>query len=146
MSTVVQPGKFFEDLTIGQEASYTRVATDADIAAFADVSGDRNPVHLDEAFAATTPFKTRIAHGMLTASYISTVFGTRLPGPGAIFISQTLNFKAPVHIGDEVVATVRVTELIPAKKRVLFACSCKVAGKTVLEGDAVIMVPSRGGA
>ncbi len=134
---------FFEDLTVGMDGSFTRVVSEADVYAFAAVSGDRNPVHLDEAYAAATPFRKRIAHGMLSAAYISTVFGTILPGPGAIYISQTLNFKAPVFIGDEVIATVRITELIPAKRRALFTCLCTVNGKTVLEGEAVIMVPAR---
>jgi 3-hydroxybutyryl-CoA dehydratase len=99
---------YFEDLTVGQEASLSKTVTEADIVAFAEVSGDRNPVHLDAAYAATTMFKERIAHGMLSAAYISAVFGMKLPGPGAIYISQTLNFKAPVKIGDTVVATVKV--------------------------------------
>lgn len=133
----------FEDLELGQEASYTRACTDADILTFADVTGDRNPVHLDAAYAATTPFKTRISHGMLTAGYISTVFGMRLPGPGAIYVSQTLNFRAPVRHGDAVVAHVRIIDLIPAKRRARFACVCKVGETVVLEGEAILMVPGR---
>ena len=133
----------FEDLELGQEASYQRAVTDDDIVAFADVTGDRNPVHLDADYAATTPFKTRIAHGMLTAGYISAVFGTRLPGPGAIYISQTLNFRAPVRHGDIVVATVRIVDLAPAKRRARFDCSCRVGDKVVLEGEAILMVPGR---
>jgi 3-hydroxybutyryl-CoA dehydratase len=117
--------------------------TEATIAAFADLSGDRNPVHLDAAYAATTMFKERIAHGMLSAAYISAVFGMKLPGPGAIYISQTLNFKAPVRIGDEVVTTVKVVELVPEKKRARFHCACTVNGKPVVEGEAVLMVPAR---
>jgi 3-hydroxybutyryl-CoA dehydratase len=138
------PSHYFEDLAIGMEASWSRTVTEADLKAFADISGDDNPVHLDAEYAANTPFKQRIAHGMLSASYISTVFGTRLPGAGAIYISQTLNFKAPVYIGDEVMATVRVTDLIEAKNRAVFNCACTVNGKVVLEGQAVIMIPSRG--
>jgi 3-hydroxybutyryl-CoA dehydratase len=134
---------YFEDLTLGQEASYTRTVTANDIEAFASVTGDNNPVHLDEAYAAGTMFKKRIAHGMLSASYISALLGTTLPGPGSIYISQTLNFKAPVSIGDEVTATVTVRELILAKKRALFSCACRVAGKVVVEGEAVILPPSR---
>ena len=87
----------FEDLALGMEATYARAVTDADIIAFAGVTGDHNPVHLDAAYAATTPFKTPISHGMLTAGYISAVFGMKLPGPGAIYVSQTLNFRAPVR-------------------------------------------------
>jgi 3-hydroxybutyryl-CoA dehydratase len=136
-------GVFFEDLSVGQEASLSRTVTEADIAAFAEVSGDKNPVHLDAQYAAGTMFKERIAHGMLSAAYISAVFGMKLPGPGAIYISQTLNFKAPVKIGDTVVTTVRVAELIPEKKRARFDCVCSVNGKPVVQGEAVLMVPAR---
>jgi 3-hydroxybutyryl-CoA dehydratase len=134
----------FEDLEIGMEASYTRAVAEADIIAFADVSGDRNPVHLDHEYARQTKFKSTIAHGMLTAGYISTVFGMDLPGPGCIYVSQTLNFRGPVRAGDTVVTTVRVVELFAAKKRVRFACHCSVNGKPVLEGEAILMVPARG--
>ncbi|MBT3071942.1 MaoC family dehydratase [Rhodomicrobium sp. Az07] len=143
MTGTAQQGLYFEDLSVGQEASLTSTVKDEHITSFAEISGDTNPVHLDEAFAATTPFKQRIAHGMLSAAYISAVFGTKLPGPGCIYISQTLNFKAPVHIGDEVVTTVRVTDLITEKRRAIFHCECKVSGKAVVVGEAVIMVPSR---
>jgi 3-hydroxybutyryl-CoA dehydratase len=134
----------FEDLEVGMSASYSRLVTQADIEAFAAVSGDFNPVHVDEAYAAGTMFKTRIAHGMLTAGYISTVFGMDLPGPGCIYVSQTLNFRGPVKAGDTVVATVTIVELYPAKRRARFECTCKVAGKSVLEGEAILMVPGRG--
>ncbi len=134
---------YFEDLSIGQEASLSNTVTADVIVAFADVSGDRNPVHVDADYAATTMFKERIAHGMLSAAYISAVFGMQLPGPGAIYISQTLNFKAPVKIGDTVVTTVKVTELVPEKKRAKFECVCSVDGKPVVVGEAVLMVPSR---
>lgn len=135
-------GYVFEDLKVGMEASYTRVITDADLRNFADVSGDHNPVHLDEAYAAATMFKGRIAHGMLSASFISKVIGTQLPGPGTIYMSQSLNFRAPVRIGDEVVTTVSVAELLPEKKRAVLTCRCLVNGKAVLEGEALVMVPS----
>ena len=134
---------YFEDLEVGQEASLSNTVTEDVINAFADVSGDRNPVHLDEAYAATTMFKGRIAHGMLSAAYISAVFGMKLPGPGAIYISQTLAFKAPVKIGDTVVTTVKLVELIPEKKRARFETVCTVGGKPVLTGEAVLMVPAR---
>ncbi len=143
MDAIVIKGHYFDELETGQEASYRRIVTEADIQGFAEVSGDTNPVHLDEDYAATTPFKGRIAHGMLTASLISTVFGTKLPGPGAIYVSQTLNFRAPVRIGDEVIAKVTLTELIPEKRRAIFACDCSIKGKTVLAGEAVLMVPAR---
>jgi 3-hydroxybutyryl-CoA dehydratase len=117
--------------------------SEADIVAFADISGDRNPVHLDPEYAATTIFKERIAHGMLSAAYISAVFGMKLPGPGAIYISQTLSFKAPVRIGDTVVAAVKVVELVAEKRRARFECVCSVNDKPVVQGEAVLMVPAR---
>jgi len=104
-------GMFFEDLTVGQSAELTRTVDDKAIQAFADVSGDYNPVHMDEVFAATTPFKGRIAHGMLSAAYISALIAGKLPGPGAIYIGQTLSFRRPVKIGDEVTVTVTITAL-----------------------------------
>jgi len=134
---------YFEDLAVGQEASLSKTVSEADIVAFADISGDRNPVHLDAAYAATTMFKERIAHGMLSAAYISAVFGMKLPGPGAIYISQTLSFKAPVKIGDTVVTTVKLIELTPEKKRAKFETVCAVNGKPVLTGEAQLMVPTR---
>ena len=133
----------FEDLQIGMEASVQRTVTDADLVNFASVTGDKNPVHLDHNYASRTLFKRRIAHGMLTASYISAVFGMEMPGPGVIYISQTLNFRAPVFIGDTVTAKVKVVELFPAKRRVRFETQCLVNGKPVLEGEAVLLVPSR---
>ncbi len=139
----IGPGYYFEDLSAGMEASLAHTVTAADIDALAHISGDHNPVHLDEAYAAATPFKQRIAHGILTASYISAVLGMKLPGPGCVYVSQTLNFKAPVHIGAEVIATVTITDLIPAKRRAIFSCVCTVGGKAVLEGEAVLLVPSR---
>ncbi len=141
--TTVAKGVFFEDLSVGQEASLSNTVTESVINAFADVSGDHNPVHVDADYAAGTMFKERIAHGMLSAAYISAVFGMKLPGPGAIYISQTLNFKAPVKIGATVVTTVRVVELVPEKKRARFSCVCTGDDKPVVEGEAVLMVPKR---
>lgn len=134
---------YFEDLAVGQDASLSHTVNEADITAFADLSGDRNPVHLDAEYAASTMFKGRIAHGMLSAAFISAVFGMKLPGPGAVYISQTLNFKAPVRIGDTVVTTVKLVELFPEKKRARFETVCTVNGKPVLAGEALLMVPSR---
>jgi 3-hydroxybutyryl-CoA dehydratase len=133
----------FEDLELGMEASFAKTVSEADILGISEVTGDKNPVHLDREFAAKTMFKTPIAHGMLTAGYISAVFGMELPGPGAIYVSQTLNFRGPVRAGDRVVAKVRVMELYPAKRRARFECVYTVDGKPVLEGEAVLMVPSR---
>ena len=136
-------GYYLEDLSVGMEASYAKTITNDDVLAFADLSGDVNPVHLNDAFAAGTIFKKRIAHGFLTGSLFSTVLGTRLPGPGCIYLSQTMKFRAPVYIGDEVVATLRITSLDPDKARATLACDCAVNGKTVLEGEAVMMVDRR---
>ncbi|MBU6407529.1 MAG: MaoC family dehydratase [Alphaproteobacteria bacterium] len=138
-------GQFFEDLRIGQSASFVRTVTEADVMAFAAVSGDDNPVHLDEAFAAGTPFKTRIAHGMLSASFISALLGVHLPGPGAIYLSQTLQFRRPVRLGASVEARVEITALDEAKGRVTLACACSVDGKRVLDGEAVVLAPKRNG-
>ena len=138
-------GLRLEDLSLGQTTEISHTVTDADIRAFAEVSGDNNPVHLDEAYAAATPFKTRIAHGMLSAGYISAVLGTRLPGPGAIYISQTMNFKRPVRIGDEVITRATVSAIDADRARVTLSTVCEVAGKAVVEGEAVVMVPRRDG-
>ncbi len=143
MSVAIAPGHYFEDLSLGMEASLIRIVRHGDLHSFSDLTGDANPIHLDDDYAAATPFKKRIAHGMLSASYISAVFGTKLPGPGCVYISQTLNFRAPVHIGDEVIAKVRITDLIELRRRAIFTCCCSVGGKVVVEGEAVIMIPSR---
>lgn len=137
-------GYDFEDLTVGMTASVGRTVSEGDILAFAAVSGDTNPVHMDEEFAASTMFGSRIAHGMLSASYISAVFGTKLPGPGCIYVSQSLRFKAPVRVGDTVVARVTVTALDPDKRRASFDAVCTVGGKGVMDGQAVLMIPARG--
>ncbi len=134
---------YFEDMQEGMEASFSKTVTEADLVLFAGVTGDLNPVHIDAEFAANSMFKQRIAHGMLSAGFISTVFGTRLPGPGCIYVSQNLRFRAPVFIGDTVTARVKVTGLKPEKNMVLFETVCSVGGKDVVTGDAVIMVPRR---
>lgn len=136
-------GIYFEDLTIGQAARFSKTVSEADILMYAGVSGDTNPVHLDAEYAATTLFKERIAHGMLSAGLISAVIGTKLPGPGAIYVGQTLKFKAPVKIGDTVVAEAKVSQLDPVKKRVVLTTICTVKDKVVVEGEATIMVPGR---
>ena len=143
MNLVTRHAYSFEELEVGMEASFARTVAEADIIAFADITSDRNPVHLDARYAAKTIFRKPIAHGMLTAGYISAVFGMELPGPGAIYVSQTLNFRARVREGDRVVAKVRVVELYPIKRRVRFECLCSVDGKPVLEGEAVLMVPAQ---
>ena len=134
---------FIEDLSAGMEATYSRVASREDIDMFAQVSGDTNPLHLDEAFAATTMFNGCIAHGMLSAGYISKVLGTQLPGPGAIYLSQSLKFKAPVRPGDQVDTRVEITALDEARRRVTVNCECRVGETVVVSGEAQLLVPAR---
>ncbi len=134
---------FFEDLSVGMTERLRKTVSSSDVVGFAEVTGDRNPIHLSEHFAAKTTFGTRIAHGLYTASLISAVLGTRLPGPGAIYISQTLNFRAPVKIDDTVDVTVTVTELVPEKFRARLRCECSVGGEIVLDGEALVKVPSK---
>jgi len=135
-------GFCYEDFTVGQVASRTNLVTEDVINAFAEVSTDKNPVHIDAEYAKGTMFKERIAHGMLSAGYISSVIGMQMPGPGCIYVTQTLAFKAPVKIGDTVTTTVTTLELLP-KRRVRFSTVCAVEGKTVVEGEAVMLVPGR---
>jgi 3-hydroxybutyryl-CoA dehydratase len=134
---------YFEDLAVGLAETLKKTIDSSDVVGFAEVTGDRNPIHLSEHFAAKTPFGTRIAHGLYTASLISAVLGTRLPGPGAVYISQTLNFRAPVKIGDTVEVKVTVAELMPEKRRARLTCSCSVDGEVVLDGEAWVKVPSK---
>ena len=132
-----------DDIKVGMSASFGKRVSARDIELFGEVSGDRNPVHFDEAYAATTMFKTRIAHGMLGASFFSTVLGTKLPGPGTIYLSQSLKFKAPVKLGDEVTATCTAIAVDAARKRATFSCVAKVGEVVVIEGEAVVMPPAK---
>jgi 3-hydroxybutyryl-CoA dehydratase len=134
---------YLEDLQVGQSASYERAISEADVREFALMSGDFNPLHLDEAYAQSTRFKGRIVHGMLPVTFISTVLGTKLPGAGCIFMGASFRFKSPVRIGDTVVATCTVREINSAKGRVTFDCTCAVGETTVVEGEALCKVPSR---
>ena len=134
---------YFEDLAVGLVETYRKEVKNTDVIGFAEISGDRNPIHLSEHFAAKTIFGHRIAHGLYTASLISAVIGTRLPGPGAIYLSQSLNFMAPVRIGDLVEARVEVVELMPKGHRVKLHCSCSVGPTVVLDGEALVKVPVR---
>lgn len=136
-------GYFFEDLSIGMEESFSKRVTFREIEGFAEISGDNNPIHLDEEFAATTMFGGRIAHGFLSASFISTVIGTKLPGPGSIYMSQSLRFLAPVRIGDMVTASARIISLNAEKYRAVLACTCTVDGEAVIDGEALVKIPSR---
>lgn len=130
-----------EDIKIGMEVSYSQTITDSDVKSFSGISGDKNPVHMDEEYARNSRFKKRIAHGMLSASYFSSLFGTKLPGEGCVYVSQSLNFKRPVYLGDTVTARVIVKSVNIDKKRVFFETICKVKNKIVISGDAEIYVP-----
>ena len=136
-------GYYLEDLEPGMAATYAKTVTEADVVLFAGISGDSNPVHMDNEFAKGTMFKGRIAHGMLTASFISTVLGTRLPGPGCIYVSQNLKFRAPVRIGDTVKARVTVTAVDREKGRVSLETICTVGDTVVISGDAQLLVQRR---
>lgn len=144
MDTPEAPKRYYlEELKPGMSESYSRTVTEEDIQKFGEASGDFNPVHFDDAYARKTIFRGRIAHGLLTAGYISTVLGTKLPGAGAIFIGASIQFKAPVRIGDMVTAICTVREVITEKKRVICDCICEVGGNAVIEAEATLLVPSR---
>lgn len=129
-------------IKIGDSASLTKTFSDEDVRSFAEISGDKNPVHLDDEFAAQTQFKKRLVHGMLTAGLISAVLGTELPGPGSIYLSQSINFRAPVFIGDTITATVTVTKLREGKPIVTLETVCKNQDDVVvLKGEAVLLAP-----
>ena len=139
-----QHGYYLEDLSIGMTSSFEKTITDKDIQAFAAITGDTNPVHLDDEYAATTPFKARIAHGMMSAGLIATVLGTQLPGPGCIYLDQQIKFRAPVFIQDTVVATVTVEEINQRRGRVTLKTQCFVNDKLVADGTASMMVDKKG--
>ena len=133
---------YFEDLTIGMRDKISKTVENEDVIGFAELSGDHNPIHLSEHFARKTRFGHRIVHGLYTASLISGVIGMRLPGPGAVYVSQTLNFLGPVKIGDVVDVSVEVVELTPKGRRVRLKCECRVDDRIVLEGEGVLSVPA----
>lgn len=132
-----------EDLEVGMVRSLRKTVSDRDIELFAEVSTDRNPVHLDDAYAQDTIFEGRIAHGMLTAGLISAVIGEQLPGHGTVYLGQSLRFLAPVRPGDTVLAEVEVLEIDYAKRRVKLDTRCLIDGKPVLKGEANVLAPSR---
>jgi len=137
-------GKTINEMKIGDAVEFTKTITEADIYMFAGITGDVNPAHLNEAYAKKTPFKKRIAHGMLTAGYISAILGNQLPGPGTIYLGQELKFLAPVFIGDTVTVRVEVAELMPEKNRVRLKTTCtNQDGKLVLTGEALVMAPKQ---
>ena len=135
-------GKTFDELKVGDTARFSKTVTDTDIYLFAGVTGDLNPAHIDEEYAKGTFFKKRIAHGMLSAGFISTVIGMRLPGPGTVYMQQSLSFKAPVYIGDTITAIAEVTEKLEEKKRVRLKTTClNQDGVEVLAGEALVSPP-----
>lgn len=137
-------GYTIDEMEIGQKATFSKTISESDVYMFAGVTGDVNPAHVNEAYAQTTPFKTRIAHGILSAGLISAVLGTQLPGPGAIYASQTLKFTAPVRIGDTITATATVKELIPERNRAVIETVCRnQQGVIVTTGEAVLLPPKK---
>ncbi|WP_375209632.1 MaoC family dehydratase [Hyphomonas jannaschiana] len=134
----------YEDLEIGQSHETVHKITADDIQRFAEVSGDFNPLHMSDEYAATTMFEKRIAHGALTASYISGILGNNLPGPGAVFVGLNMRFRRPVYIGDTVTARATIAEKIDRGNRVVLKIECIVDGKRVITGDAEVVAPSRG--
>lgn len=140
--TAFQP-LYFEDIRVGMRESLMRTVMDEDVVGFAELTGDHNPVHLSDLYAQKTVFGQRIAHGLYTASLISAILGTKLPGPGAVYISQTLEFHGPVKIGDVVTVSAEVVELIEKGRRVVLYCEAKVDGQKVLDGQATVSVPRR---
>jgi len=134
---------YLEDLDVGMRSTTTSTITAEMIDTFADITGDHNPIHVDAEFAATTQFGQRIAHGALSASFISAVLGNDLPGPGAVFVELNLRFRRPAFIGDEVIAVAEVAEINQRNGRVKMKCYCEVDGKKICRGDAGVMVKKR---
>lgn len=141
MSNILSLNIPIGEIKVGMSASYSQTITDSDIKGFAGISGDRNPVHLDDCYAKNTRYKKRIAHGMMTASFFSALFGTKLPGQGCLYVAQSLKFKRPVYVDDTVTATIEVTKVDLKKNRVYFSTNCYVSGRVVTTGEAEIYVP-----
>lgn len=129
------------EIKIGMSESYSQTISEADVKAYAGISGDRNPVHMDDEYAEKSRYKKRIAHGMISSSFFSALFGTKLPGPGCVYVNQSLNFKRPVYIGDTVTAIITVTKIDEIKNRVYFDTVCKVKNKIVIDGQAELYIP-----
>jgi len=133
-------GHYLEDLSLGMRSSLQKKFTQEDVIQFAELTGDNNPIHLDEEFASASRFKERIVHGALTSALISTILGTQLPGPGAIFLSQKFKYKAPVMVGSLITAQVEITDIDSESKRVKLKATCHAGDTLVLEGDVLVMV------
>lgn len=134
-------GYFLEELSVGMSATYARTVTETDLILFAGISGDSNPIHMNAIYAAKTRFGGRIVHGMLSAGFLSALLGSKLPGPGTIYLRQNLNFRHPVRIGDTVEAEITITEILREKARVSLRTVCRVGETLVIEGDALVLVP-----
>ena len=135
-------GKTIDEMRVGQSAQISKTISESDVYLFAGITGDFNPAHVDEEYASKTFFETRVAHGMLTASFISTIVGTMLPGPGSIYVSQEVNFLVPVKIGDTITTTAKVAELLTEKKHVRLKTYCtNQDGTVVIDGQAVVSPP-----
>ncbi|MDX7730667.1 MaoC family dehydratase [Aeromonas caviae] len=130
-----------EEIKVGMSESYSQTITDADVKDYSGISGDKNPVHMDEEYAKASRFGKRIAHGMLSSGFFSALFGTKLPGQGCVYVSQSLKFRKPVYIGDTVTATVEVTSVDIDRRRVFFDTYCKVGKSKVITGVAEIYIP-----
>ena len=138
----MKQGKTFADLVVGMQVSIQNTVSEQDVVDFARISGDHNPLHMDEEYAKTTQFKGRIAHGALSASYISAILGNDLPGPGAVFMELNLKFVRPVRIGDMVTSSAEVIGMVERGYRERLAVKGEVDGKVCMKGDALVMVPS----
>ncbi len=135
--------RYFDEITVGMSGELSKTVTEADVIAFADVTGDKNPIHLDADYAATSIFGQRVCHGMLAAGFISAVFGSHFPGPGWVYINQSLQFKAPVFLNDTATAVVTATKLIPKKQMIDFDTVVSVGDKVIVNGTATLMSPQR---
>ena len=131
----------FEQIKVGMSVSYSQTITYKDVKSFANISGDHNPIHLDDDYASKSRYKKRIAHGLISASFFSGLFGTKLPGPGCVYVQQTFNFKRAVYLGDTVTAIAIVASIDYDKRRVFFDTTCKVKNKIVIDGSAELYVP-----
>lgn len=141
MSSLVSKVLAFEDIQVGMQAQYSQTVTDADIKIFAGVTGDHNPVHIDDEYAANTQFKKRIAHGILSVGFFSNILGTQLPGPGCIYLGQSVRFKHPVYLNDTVRAVVEVTAVNPEKRRITLSTTAYVGETVVVTGEAEMYLP-----
>jgi 3-hydroxybutyryl-CoA dehydratase len=137
-------GKTIHEIEVGDKAQFAKTVSESDVYLYAGITGDSNPAHINEEYAKKTVFKTRIAHGMLSAGFISAILGLHLPGPGTIYVSQMLQFLAPVRIGDTITAAVEVVDILPKKNRVTLKTVCvNQDGTTVLAGEAVVSPPKQ---